>query len=320
MTFYLNELSLHNQFHSQEHFLNSIRLFWNCKELLRRYHFGLNCSRLALGNRPVINSLNFRSSIGNLQNRDLQRIILRWIDQEGPFWDDDQVRVHSPDDYFSNEAEEIVTDTALAEAAYLSWKGRSSAVVSLNPSSYLTTPIKITWYKSEEKKNDITINNYWETVELEKLLVTLVPPIQSWHQLILRITSDFSNLTFLPGLEHCLQGQPFNTTIATHVIELLSILNKFKGCFEENGERSTKGHEIYNEFFTGEKAKFTDESVTNKRKFKKDLTFLDSNGNEIFCPYHGKISYQSYRIHFSWPITKDGNVYIAYIGPKITKE
>src|SRR6266498_2267521 len=110
MTFYLNELSLHNQFHNQEQFLNSVRLLWGCKELLRRYQYGLNCSQLALGNRPVIKGLNFRGAIGNLQNRDLQRIILRWVDQEGPFWDDDQIRVHSPDDYFSDEADEIVTD------------------------------------------------------------------------------------------------------------------------------------------------------------------------------------------------------------------
>jgi len=319
MAFYLNEISIHNQFHDSEHFLNSLRLLWGCKELLHRHQYALNCTRSVLGNRPVMNDIKFRSVIGNLQDRNIQRAILRWVDQDGPFWDDDQVRLHSPDEYFSCSSDEIVTDTALAEAAYLAWMGHDTALVSFAPSDYLKNPLLVSWYKTSYDKVDIYLDNYWDYIELGKWLATMSTPLHSWAQMFERVRAEFTNLVFLTSFETGFNGLPFNSTIADHAIRLLAILNELKGCFDCNGERTPRGHEIYQDFFTGGKAKFSDESDTNKVKFEKELTFEDLDGNPIFCPFHGKISYQSYRLHFSWPITRDGILYITYLGPKITK-
>lgn len=81
-------------------------------------------------------------------------------------------------------------------------------------------------------------------------------------------------------------------------------------------------HEIVADFFTGEKALFTDESDGNKSYFRKDLTFEDMSnpGQEKLYSWHGKIKTPQYRVHFSWPLTeKQEYIDIVYIGPKITK-
>jgi hypothetical protein len=319
MAFFLNEISLHNQYHNLSQFIESLKTVLGCKELLHRYLFELNCSDASLGNRIVMNGDNLRSVIGNLQDHNLQRVIRRWIDQEGPFWDDEKNRMHSPDEYFSCD-EEVVTDTSLAEASYLTTIGHDAAVVSFNPSNYLLNPIYIRWNKSTDEFIDIAVSNYWERKELEQRILAIAPPIQSWKEMISRAKTEFTNLFFLESFEEGLKGQPFSSTIADHAIDLLRILNELKQCFNETGNRNPRGHEIYQEYFTGENAKFSDESDPNKVMFQKDLTFYDPSGNLIFCPYHGKISHRYYRLHFNWPITRNGTLYIAYLGPKITKE
>ena len=102
-------------------------------------------------------------------------------------------------------------------------------------------------------------------------------------------------------------------------MQLLSILDEMKTCFDAQGKRTARGHGIYTEHFTGASAKFSDESGINKRRFRQELTFNTQDGKKMFCAYHGKISYQYYRLHFSWPITNTDPLYIAYLGPKITK-
>jgi hypothetical protein len=64
---------------------------------------------------------------------------------------------------------------------------------------------------------------------------------------------------------------------------------------------------------------FVDESDTNKEKFRSELTFQRINGTQEFCPVHAKCSFQHFRLHIGWPITKDSPVFLAYFGPKITK-
>jgi hypothetical protein len=320
MSFFFNELSIHNQFHNSEQFLNSLQLLWSCKELLNKYGYKLKCGRLILYQRQAVNGLDFQKTIGALNNVNLQRLIRRWIDQDGPFWDGDEERVHNKDDYFSNEADEIVTDTSLAEVACLTFKGEKAFTVSVKPSMYEKNPILINWYISTDETRRVLINNFWESTELTYLLDSLEPPIGSWEQLINNIKKSYNNLVFLPNFDKELLSQPFNHTISEHIVGLLSILSEFKDCFDDNGQRTLRGYAIYQDYFTGDNAKFSGESDQNKRDFEKEMTFYDENGEKIFCPYHGKISHNFYRIHFSWPITKEGNLYIGYIGPKITKK
>lgn len=317
MMFLLNELSLHNQYRTESDFIESLKIVLGCRDLLRIYQRTLHCGRGSLGSRQVADETPFRKIIGNVADKNIQRAILQWIDKDGPFWDDD--RLHSSDEYFDDNKGEPVTDTVLAEAAFRVFEKMDSSVVSFAPSDYLFSPVIIKWHHHSSDILDIHISNYWQIQLLRDLLIQLQPPIQSWVELTGYAKSHFDKLVFLPSFELELKSQPFNNAIADQAIRLLGIINDLKSCFDELGERTAKGNEIILSYFTGENAKFSDESITNKNRFKKELTFKRDDGVDLFCPYHGKISYRYYRLHMSWPVTKNDPLYIAYLGPKITK-
>lgn len=319
MMFLLNELSLHNQYQSESDFIKSLKIILGFRDLLRTYQRPLYCGRATLGNRQVVGQLPLRRLIGNIPDKDIQRLIFQWIDKDGPFWDDD--KFHSPDEYFADsKSGEIVTDTVLAEAAFQICEKMESSVVSFSPSDYLFSPVMVRWFHNADNFQDVSISNYWQLQLLKDLLSKIQPPIQSWNEFIQYVTSRFTNLVFLPDFQAGLKGQPFSHTIAHHASHLLSVIDELKTCFDNSGHRTKRGDEIIGLYFTGDRAKFSDESQTNKAKFSKDLTFRKEDGAGVFCPYHGKISYRYYRLHFSWPITKNASLYVAYLGPKITKE
>ena len=126
-----------------------------------------------------------------------------------------------------------------------------------------------------------------------------------------------------------LQGQPFVLSAANRILVLCNILNEFQGCFDWDGHRTDRGHVIYRDFFADKggdprargRALFTDSSDDEKREFKHELTFSHPKRSEdpLFCTWHGKIRAPQMRIHFSWPVRADTGLYVAYVGPKITK-
>ena len=101
----------------------------------------------------------------------------------------------------------------------------------------------------------------------------------------------------------------------------LIVLHELKNCFDEDGERTPAGHSLYQKHFTGDKAWFSDSSVTEKRNFRTELTFPNPSlpGESLFCTWHGKVKTPQLRIHFSWPIRATEPLYVVYVGPKLTK-
>jgi hypothetical protein len=79
---------------------------------------------------------------------------------------------------------------------------------------------------------------------------------------------------------------------------------------------------LYQEYFTGKKAWFTDSSDSEKNRFKSQLTFKhpDVAGEDLICTWHGKVKSPQIRLHFSWPVSADTPLYVVYVGPKITKK
>ena len=318
MMFLLNELSIHNQFQSGPEFETSLNLVLMCRDLLRKYQMTLRCGRGTLGNRQVIRHMSFRQAVGNIADKNLQRAVLLWIDKDGPFWDDE--KIHSPDEYFSDINDDLITDTVLAEVAFRLYQKMNSSVVSFFPSDYSYSPIVVKWHKNAGDFFDISVVNFWEIRLLRDLLITLQPPVQSWGQLVEYAKLHYENIVFLPSFESGLKGQPFSHTIAEHALFLLSVVDELKTCFDDSGHRTRKGDEIIESYFTGERARFSDESPTNKTGFKKDLTFKKDDGSDVFCSFHGKISHNYFRLHMSWPAVKNEPLFIAYLGPKITKD
>lgn len=317
MSFLLNELSLHGQFNSPRDFLPALHELLKCRESINQMGFKLFCPK-RIATSLVFAETEFVQAVSRLAKPDITRSVMIWISKDGPFWDDFEVRQHNPDDYFEYE-NQIVTDFTLGEAAFRIAQGQSSCTVSFQPSEFQITPLLVFWQKQDEQQI-VEIRNFWSHIDLSLYLHEIRPAINSWRELLNRAKTDFVNLTFLDTILDALEGEPFNATIANHAVELFRVLDTLKTCFDEKGVRTTAGEEIVNNFFHRENAIFSDESESNKQIFRRHLTFTTSDGEKIFCPFHGKIRHRTFRLHFSWPIRHNKPIYIAYLGPKITKQ
>ena len=172
----------------------------------------------------------------------------------------------------------------------------------------------------------IETNNGETSVEASIALITdpdqtdVFTEIECWQDLLWVAERSLKNLTFSRSLLVYLQDQPFEAGLAKSIFSLLEVLDNLQTCFDDQGRRTSRGHEVIQDFFHGSNAKFSDESDVNKRKFQQELTFVGPDGNTVFCPYHGKVKHREFRVHFTWPVTAYDAVHIVYIGPKITKK
>ena len=317
MDIFVNELSLHGQFNSVAEFVPTIKTMLSCKQLVEQYAYRVYCLR-SIAQRPTTTNLTFRQTVMQMQTkeRDIVRVIASWIDKHGPFLDDNWIR--DPNIWFEFE-KDIVTDTTLGEVAFRIQNNLESAIISFQPSAFLQRQVSVICKKAENEDEVLNIPNFWNHDDLKQHCLTAKPPINSWVDLLTDLQIQCRNLTFLDSLLLPLAGEPFNLSIANRVAHLLSVLNTLRSCFDEQGAMNSAGFSILQDNFHGDKALFSDESDTNKVRFKAEMTFTKANGDLLFCPFHGKIRHRQFRIHFSWPIRHDEPLYIAYIGPKITK-
>ncbi len=247
-----------------------------------------------------------------------RQAIMQWLTRDGPFWDDS--REHSDDDYFEYEGQ-IVTGNALGEAAYQSSCGIDCQLVSLIPSKWDFQEIQINWHISDQAIRRFTIINHFDEHKFKAILLEAPTSIQSWKQLEELSVSRCPRLTFSTDCFAPLQNQPFVDYAANRIQALLDTLDRFKGCFDDQGVRTPEGHQIQKDYFEGSKAWFSDSSDSEKADFRDELEFKHPTqpNKKIFCPWHGKIKTPQYRIHFSSPVNATEPLYVVYIGPKITK-
>jgi hypothetical protein len=243
---------------------------------------------------------------------------MAWLSQQGPFWDDD--REHDGDDWYECNGE-IVTDTAVGEAAHCLLHGIERDLVSFQPSNFVYAPIAVERVLAAGNRVSVNVRNYWEAAEVEACLATARPHLASWTALGKLAVVRFAHLRFAENAFEPLLGQPFMHGVAERILARLDVLHRLKQCFDAAGPRTAEGHALYQQHFTGDKAWFSDSSDTEKRDFKSELTFPspDAGGNNLFCTWHGKVKSPQYRIHFSSPVTAETPLYVVYVGPKITK-
>jgi hypothetical protein len=243
---------------------------------------------------------------------------MQWLTRKGPYWED--YREHGSDDYLECNGN-IVTDTAIGEAAFRCFHAGDCQLVSMNPSDWDESPLKVWWRERCGDDLDVEVINHLAIENLEVVLRSAPSPIESWKQLAAVCCARFSNLKFSDDAFEPLTGHPFVPGAAQRIIERLDILDRYKCCFDENGDRSSEGNQLYQDYFTGDKAWFSDSSDDEKNKFKTELTFKhpEKSGEKLFCPMHGKVKNPQIRIHFSWPVTLDSTLYVVYVGYKVTK-
>ena len=246
-----------------------------------------------------------------------RKALMQWLVRSGPFWEDD--RQHGPDDYLECKGE-VVTDTAVGEAAHHLFHGISCGLVSMNPSSWLFSPVPVEWHEGESTRS-IGVPNYWDVQGLKIALDAASVSLASWRDLETVARRRCPDLTFSPNCFEPLRGHPFGTRAAQALLSRLAVLQDLKNCYDELGQRTLEGREMYTKHFTGQNAWFSDSSVTEKAVFRQSLTFPHpaSAGETLSCTWHGKVKTPQLRVHFSWPVNAATPLYVVYIGPKITK-
>lgn len=316
MELLVNDLSICGQFSDIASFQSAIGRVMHMRSLAQKFGRELHCHR-NMTHVQVSKDLSLSQAIQYFQDAEKKAFML-WLTRLGPFWDDR--RAHGADDYLECDGQ-IVTDTAIGETSFNCLHGTEYQLVSLTPSSWELSPLSVWWRCASGNDQNVEIENHtsWET--LEKALRLTPEPTNSWEQLAHVSRLRFSKIVFSSDSFDPLRGLPFSPGAAQAIMARMDVLDRMKYCFDENGERTPDGHRLYQEYFTGDKAWFSDSSETEINEFKTKLTFKhpDVKGENFLCAMHGKVKTPQIRIHFSWPIRADVPLYVVYVGPKITR-
>ena len=312
----LNDCSIHGQFHDVTAFRSATGRVMAIRAVASRFGKQLYCHRNVV-NAQVTPDLTMPQAVKAL-SKDQCRALMQWLTRYGPFWED--ARQHSGDDWLECKGD-IVTDTAVGEAAYCRFQGIDRALVSMNPSSWLTSPLSVEWHENSHTRS-VDVCNYWDVDTLEAALKETPVILESWRDLEQAARRRCPGLTFSPDSFGPLDGHPFGRGAAERLLLRLNILHDLTNCFDEHGRRTSEGHWIVQNYFTGDKAPFSDSSNTEKAEFEEKLTFPHPTqaGEYLFATWHGKVKTPQLRIHFApWPMRANEPLYIVYVGPKITK-
>ena len=319
MDLFLNELSIHQQFPDIRTFHESLGRLVAMRNCIRRLGREIYCHHAILVSFPLP-GMQMQQAIARLTSRDQQRIVITWLTQAGRLWD--QERQHGADDWLECR-DEIVTESAVGEAAYRQFHDVDCGLLSAAPSRWNYSPVEVLWRRAENgaESSCISLPNWWEVVSLEHAFEALPNPVESWIALHGICLNRFENLAFADDCFDPLEGIPFAKSSAFRIIALLSKLDRFAICFDDDGQRTSEGQQIYNQYFTGETAMFSDSSDSEKERFSNQLTFSHPHQphEALFCPWHGKERHLTLRLHFSWPVRAGESVFVVYVGPKITK-
>lgn len=247
---------------------------------------------------------------------------MRWLTQAVP-GEGDQRLWHSPDDFLQCK-DEVVTDTAIGEAAHRTIRGSEAAVVSLVPSDWDFSPLVVRLCHGDSSLPDsqVRLENIRDVPQAQELLGRFPPTLTSWESLRLAAEARFSCLTFGAECFDPLRRVTFAPSVAKRLLGLLGVLDSLAREFDSEGRRTLEGHRTYDAHFTGDNAAFSDSSDTEKNRFRDRMTFRHPGDptQQLFCSFHGKVRHTPpLRFHYHWAGRVGDPVYVVYIGPKITR-
>lgn len=272
-------------------------------------------------NRPTVRDMTLREAVLKLGKRDLQRAVMSFS-QRGPFVEEDAL--HGPLDDIQCRGRRI-SGTALAEAASRLMLDPliSVALVSFSPSEYEENPLTVQ-LSSGDAQEILELANFWCAVDLQGHLELLAGELTSWYALRDWAAAACPNVELGAEALKPLDGHAFVPAAARRIQAQLRILDRLRACIDAAGRRTEEWDELFTNYFSGgDKIPcFTDESETNRIRFREQLTFRNprTGARDLFCPWHGKIRTGCLRLHFEYPIRVDTErLHVAYIGPKITR-
>lgn len=320
MEFLLNDQSFHGQFETLDDFRSSLTQLMRMRNLLGQYERELYVCISAV-NRFVTYNETVQQIASRLPSEE-QKGVREWLNRSGPFWD--VVREHASDDflYIENGSEmEIVTGTGIGEAAFRESCGMPCGLVSISPSNWTKTPLRVKRVK-EDSTSVVDVVNHWTYDALNETLNQEPPPWRTWEGLDEFCARRFQRLEIFEDAFSPIKRYPFDREAGEKIIARLDALERLKESYDSSGQLTPEGLELKRCHFEGDNAWFSDSSQTEKHEFRSQMTFKNPKTGEMnTCFWHGKITtrYDPVRIHFSWPITAADPLYVAYIGPKISK-
>lgn len=307
MDLLLNDLSIEGQFPDALSFCAALDRIVEMRNVARGFGSDLYCRQNIAGIR-----INPSTSVRDALPREKKSAFMLWLDRRGPFWDD--ARKHHPDDWLMS-GDDIVTDTAVGEAAYCSTLGLDRRLVSLASSEWNYSPIVVTL---TDTATDIKVDNYWE---LASLKTALLPSIKTCEQLEKVSKTIFPRLRFSEDSFSCLRRY-FVPAMVANIISRLEVLDDLMGDRDSTVDWRSKP--TFQNHFANPNDRFSDSSKSEKDdpgdRQKLSFEHPDGSGRTLFCPWHGKLWHQGYpyRIHFSWPLSAGEPLYVVYVGPKLT--
>ncbi|MBF0583592.1 MAG: hypothetical protein HQL80_05065 [Magnetococcales bacterium] len=317
---YINDLSLQRQQAHIEALISELEELLKFRHRNPSFRDRLLCTG-SLADCSVTHDRTFREVIAS--NRSLSGQVLRWMGNGGgPFWDDE--RAKNKDDYFQYGIHDV-TEQGLGEAARRRLLGQDARSFSFpgGQCSFTYSPLTVQQGLSEEPLEQIPVPNLWTVASLDQEQATETALPKSWSTLLPYFRQKFSHIIFSDTVMDELKPCPYQHSSANEIGVLLDVLNRL--CAESpSGQLTSSGLELYKNYFNGENAKFTDESPTNQRDFKKEMIFFDPTdpSQHLFCSWHGKVNHAvtPLRIHFQWPRPPgEQHIKVVYIGPKITR-
>ena len=314
MELLFNDLSLHGQFNTPAEFEESIGRVMEMRAVAQRFGLEVHCPATVAA-AQVTHELRMPQAAGRL-DANVKRALMGWFTKHGPFMNP----THGDDDYFAyGDDDDIVTCKAVGEAAYRLCQGIDCRLMSLAPSAWAISPLRVTWHTEDPKSVDV--ENYWERAALQQALEDAPTPMKTWRDLEGVARRRYPTLTFGENAFAPIRSTPFSNGAAERILLILHVLHDLKHSFKQQGGLTSEGRALYNLHFFGDKALFSDSSTREKTEFQQELTFPNpyKAGERLFCTWHGKVKTPQIRVHYHWNISADEPVYVMYVGPKITK-
>ena len=323
MRWYLNDTSLQAQFAEPSDVVVTLRGLLALRQQFDLLRASLYVTQ-TLSQRNVRHGLTLVQLLGQPEYRDTQALVLRWLGRAGPFVDDD--RLTEADDYF--EVEDLdVTNSGLGEATRRIKAKEAAATFSFPGGAidFARSPLTVFHGLPEDRLGQYEVPNLWSIDALRASVTEAVPPPGNWRELVETARARFPRL-WLPDaiyLNDSLAREAFDSVICDKTLALLELLDQYMCARRPDGSEEPAAKEIVQGHFTGDRAAFSGESATNRRKFKEQLSFPDpaTPDSTLVAHWHGKISHRFFRLHFEWPVPPATNrLKVVYLGPKITKE
>ncbi|HEX3743534.1 MAG TPA: hypothetical protein VHW09_06380 [Bryobacteraceae bacterium] len=319
MNWYINDLSLDGQFSGPAAFREALEPLMRVMSSRRDLQGRIFCTR-DLPARMVTPNHSLPQAVRAANDPLFASLVLRWVSKAGPFWDTD--RTTNPDDLFCYE-EEDVTNQGLGEAGRRLISNLPAASFSFAESDdarFAMSPLRVVHGLVEEPLGTYDVTNVWT---IEKFPPPVVERLQSWQQMLRRVSETMPGLLLSDEITSQLAPRPFDPGAAEHMLSLLGVLQRFTEETQDDGGWTAAGMELYGRYCMRKGARISDSSDAEKVDFKRDLTFLDPNdpSEKLFCPWHAKLNFGAqYRIHFAWPRPKgQRKIKVVYIGSKITR-